>query len=95
VHCYEEHSPSGATGSTHISLHFSIHADGTSAGVGVSGAPEVGSCISDILRGMTFPTPVVVTGPFFQDLHFQAQQSEPQRAPPAETPTPPSPTPAQ
>lgn len=88
VRCYEEHNPPGATGSSHISLHFSIRPDGSSASVGVSGAPEVGNCVSEILRNMTFPTPVIVTGPFFQDLHFQASQTEPARDPPAEAPTP-------
>lgn len=84
VRCYEEHSPPGATGNTHISLHFSISPDGSSASVGVSGPAEVGACVGGILRAMTFPTPVIVTGPFFQDLHFQASQTEPPRDPPAD-----------
>ncbi len=84
VRCYEAHGPPGATGDTHISLHFSISPDGSSGGVGVSGPAEVGACVGGILRAMTFPTPVIVTGPFFQDLHFQASQTEPPRDPPGD-----------
>ena len=92
VRCYEQHSPPGATGSARISMHFSIRPDGSADSVGVSGPAEVGSCVGDVIRRMTFPTPVVLSGPFFQDLHFQAQAE-----PPRETPTEnaPSPAPAQ
>ncbi len=91
VRCYEQHSPAGATGSARISLHFSISPDGSAASVGVSGPAEVGSCVGEIIRGMNFPTPVVVSGPFFQDLHFQAQQSEPPRETPSEGASNPAP----
>ena len=86
-HCYEEHSGAGGGGSVTITLHFSIRPDGTPTSVGVSGTPEIGACIGDIVRAMSFATPVAYAGPFFWQMRIQSSATEaPAAAPEAPAP---------
>jgi serine/threonine protein kinase len=74
IQCYQDHAPPGGNVRVSIRLHYSINADGSPSAVSVNGAPdEVNSCIADAIRAVRFPTPVVVSGPIFDELHFSSQ----------------------
>jgi len=75
LRCYQEHAPP-STDAVRVSItfHYSIRADGSASAVSVRGAPEpVNDCVADAIRALRFPTPVVVTSPILDELHFTSQ----------------------
>jgi serine/threonine protein kinase len=75
LRCYQDHTPP-ATEPVRVSItfHYTLQSDGSVRTVSVRGAPQaVNDCVAEVIRAMRFPTPVVVTSPILDELHFSSQ----------------------
>jgi serine/threonine protein kinase len=89
VACYERGTEGNANISGSVDITFQVGTDGRPSGVatrGLSAAPEVGRCIADSVRGMSFPPPPSGTSAIVHSIQFSRRFDPP--ATPEPTPTP-------
>ena len=89
--CYERHGQGSQE--AHVILYITLNPDGRPSNTdvrGVSSMPAVASCIEAIVRGMTFPTPVVSPGPIVYSMRFERTVEEPSTPAPSAPTTPPA-----
>jgi len=97
LRCYEQGTQNQREVGGRLELQFTVTPSGRAENVrprGLDAAPDVGTCVADIVRGMSFPPGDLGGNPLTHTMNFRREVAAP-RPPPAEAPpAPPAPTPA-
>jgi serine/threonine protein kinase len=96
VRCYEAGTQGHDGVAGRLEIQFTVSPNGRAENVrarGLEAAPEVGTCVAEIVRGMSFPPGDLGGNPLIHVMNFRREVSAPRPSPsPAPAPAPEAPT---